>query len=64
MRAEVGKPKRPIPEVTVDEALKARVAELSRETILQTFQEPEKQVRHQTMENSLAGSPHHPGRGI
>ena len=53
MQAEVGKPKRPIPEVIIDEALKARVAELSREAILQTFQEPEKQVRHQILENTL-----------
>ncbi len=53
MRAEVGKPKRPTPEVIIDEALKARVAELSREAILQTFQEPEKQVRHQTLQNTL-----------
>jgi len=53
MRAEVGKPKRPIQEVTIDEALKTRVGELSRETILQAFQEPEKQVRRQIMENGL-----------
>ena len=53
MRAEVGKPKRPIPEVTVDEALKTRVEALSRETIVRAFQESEKQVRRQTLENGL-----------
>ena len=53
MQAEVGKPKRPTPEVVIDEALKARVAELSREAILQTFQESEKQVRHQILQNTL-----------
>jgi polyribonucleotide nucleotidyltransferase len=53
MRAEVGKPKRPIPEVTVDEALKNRVEALSRETIVRAFQESEKQVRRQTLENGL-----------
>ena len=53
MRAEVGKPKRPIPEVTVDEALKTRVEALSRETIARAFQESEKQVRRQTLENGL-----------
>ena len=53
MRAEVGKPKRPTPEVIIDEALKARVAELSREAILNTFQQAEKQVRHQTLQNTL-----------
>jgi polyribonucleotide nucleotidyltransferase len=53
MRAEVGKPKRPIPEVTVDEALKTRVNALSRETIVRAFQESEKQVRRQTLENGL-----------
>jgi len=53
MRAEVGKPKRPIAEVIVDEALKAKVAELSREAIVQTFQEPEKLVRHQALNNTL-----------
>jgi polyribonucleotide nucleotidyltransferase len=53
MRAEVGKPKRPTPEVIVDAALKARVAELSREAIVQTFQEPEKLVRHQALNNTL-----------
>ncbi len=53
MQAEAGKPKRQIPEVIIDEALKARVTELSREAILQTFQEPEKQVRHQILENTL-----------
>ncbi len=53
MRAEVGKPKRPTPEVIIDEVLKARVAELSREAILNTFQQAEKQVRHQTLQNTL-----------
>jgi polyribonucleotide nucleotidyltransferase len=53
MRAEVGKPKRPIPEVTVDAALKTRVEALSRETIALAFQESEKQVRRQTLENGL-----------
>ncbi len=53
MRAEVGKPKRPTPEVIVDAALKAKVAELSREAIVQTFQEPEKLVRHQALNNTL-----------
>jgi polyribonucleotide nucleotidyltransferase len=53
MRAEVGKPKRPIPEVTVDEDLKTRVNALSRETIVRAFQESEKQVRRQTLENGL-----------
>jgi polyribonucleotide nucleotidyltransferase len=53
MRAEVGKPKRPIPEVTVDEDLKTRVNALSRETIARAFQESEKQVRRQTLENGL-----------
>ena len=53
MRVEVGKPKRPIPEVTVDEALKTRVEALSRETIVRAFQESEKQVRRQTLENGL-----------
>ena len=53
MRAEVGKPKRPIAEVIVDEALKTKVAELSREAMVQTFQEPEKLVRHQALNNTL-----------
>ncbi len=53
MRAEVGKTKKPIPEIVVDEALKARVAELSQETIVQAFRQPEKQVRQQTLENGL-----------
>ncbi|MBM4288478.1 MAG: polyribonucleotide nucleotidyltransferase, partial [Deltaproteobacteria bacterium] len=53
MQAEVGKPKKPIPEVAVDEELKARVAELSREKILQAVAVAEKKLRHQTLENSL-----------
>jgi polyribonucleotide nucleotidyltransferase len=53
MAAEVGKPKRPILEVTVDGDLKAKVEELARETILAAFQQPEKQVRHQTLEKGL-----------
>ncbi len=53
MAQEVGKPKRPVPDVTTDMDLQARVEALSRDRILRAIQEPVKQERHRLMEAGL-----------
>jgi len=53
MAREVGKAKRPIPDVTADADLQAQVEALGRDRILRAIQEPVKQERHRLMEAGL-----------
>ncbi len=53
MAQEAGKPKRPIPEVAIDQDLKARVEALGRERILRAIREPGKQDRHRLLDDGL-----------
>lgn len=53
MAQEVGKPKRPVPEVSLNVDLKARVEVLGRERISRAIREPGKQERRRLLEAGL-----------
>jgi polyribonucleotide nucleotidyltransferase len=68
MAQEVGKPKRPVPEVSLNVDLKARVEALGREHISRAIREPGKQERRRLLEAGLeeiltALGPEYEGQG-